>query len=38
MYNYKYFVYSKIEFIFSVYSYYLFYANTDIYQKSYNFI
>ena len=31
MHNYQYFVYSKIEFIFFVYSYYLLYANTGVY-------
>ena len=34
----KYFVDSKIEFIFSIYSYYLLYANIGVYQKSYDFI
>ena len=38
MHDYKYFVYSNIEFIFSIYSYYLFYANIGVYQKSYDFI
>ena len=36
--DYTYFVLFKIEFKFSIYSYYLLYANTGIYQKSHNFI
>ena len=38
MHNFKYSVYSRIEFIFSIYSYYLLYANIGIYQKSCSFI
>ena len=38
MHDYKYFVHSNIEFIFTIYSYYLFYANIGVYQKSYDFI
>ena len=37
IYNHDYFVYLRVEFIFSIYSY-LLHTNTGIYQKSYNFI
>ena len=34
----KYFIDSKIVFIFFIYSYYVLYANIGVYQKSYDFI
>ena len=38
MHNCKYVVNVKIEFMFSIYGYYLLHANIGIYQKSYDFI